>query len=53
MASNISKKALLEHPRVSLSPHIGAATIEAQENIGIELAEKIIAYYNSNGNGKN
>jgi D-3-phosphoglycerate dehydrogenase / 2-oxoglutarate reductase len=44
-------KALLEHPRVSLSPHIGASTLEAQRNIGIELAEKIIAYYN--GNGKN
>ncbi len=42
-------KALLEHPRVSLSPHIGASTLEAQRNIGIELAEKIIAYYNSNG----
>ena len=41
-------KALLEHPRVSLSPHIGASTLEAQRNIGIELAEKIIAYY-SNG----
>ena len=46
-------KALLEHPRVSLSPHIGASTLEAQRNIGIELAEKIIAYYNANGNGKN
>ena len=44
-------KALLEHPRVSLSPHIGASTLEAQRNIGLELAEKIIAYYN--GNGKN
>lgn len=39
-------KALLEHPKVSLSPHIGASTMEAQRNIGIELAEKIIAYYN-------
>ncbi len=46
-------KSLLEHPRVSLSPHIGAATLEAQRNIGIELAEKIIAYYNGNSNGKN
>lgn len=33
---------LLQHPRVSLSPHIGASTNEAQEKIGIELAEKII-----------
>jgi len=34
---------LLEHARVSLTPHIGASTLEAQEKIGIELVEKIIA----------
>ena len=31
---------------VSLSPHIGAATTEAQARIGEELAQKIIAYFN-------
>jgi D-3-phosphoglycerate dehydrogenase len=36
-------EALLKHPKISLTPHIGAATNEAQERIGIELAEKIIA----------
>jgi D-3-phosphoglycerate dehydrogenase len=36
-------KALLSHPKISLTPHIGAATEEAQERIGIELAELIIA----------
>lgn len=35
------RRELLEHPRVSVSPHIGAATTEAQENIGVELYEKI------------
>ena len=35
------RRDLLEHPRVSVSPHIGAATTEAQENIGVELYEKI------------
>jgi len=35
--------ALLKHSKISLSPHIGAATNEAQERIGIELAEKMIA----------
>jgi D-3-phosphoglycerate dehydrogenase len=35
-------KALLSHPKISLTPHIGAATEEAQERIGIELAELII-----------
>jgi len=33
---------LLKHPRISLTPHIGAATNEAQERIGVELAEKLI-----------
>ncbi len=39
------KKALLQHPRVSVTPHIGASTAEAQTNIGLELADKIIAFY--------
>ena len=39
------RKDLLNHPRVSLSPHIGAATLEAQRNIGLELADKIIAFF--------
>lgn len=38
-------KRLLMHPNISLSPHIGASTVEAQSNIGTELAEKIMAYY--------
>ncbi|WP_445747327.1 D-2-hydroxyacid dehydrogenase [Polaribacter sp.] len=33
---------LLMNPEVSLSPHIGAATKEAQDRIGIELATQII-----------
>ena len=33
---------LLLHPRVSLTPHIGASTGEAQEKIGIELAQQLI-----------
>jgi len=36
---------LLQHPSISLTPHIGASTLEAQENIGIELAEKLIKYF--------
>ncbi|HEY1039410.1 MAG TPA: D-2-hydroxyacid dehydrogenase [Bacteroidia bacterium] len=34
--------ALLNHPKISLTPHIGAATNEAQERIGVELATRII-----------
>jgi len=37
---------LLRHPNVSLSPHIGASTREAQERVGLELAERIIQYFN-------
>lgn len=33
---------ILMHPNISLTPHIGAATQEAQERIGLELASKII-----------
>jgi len=38
-------EALIHHPRVSCSPHIGASTVEAQSYIGMELAEKIIAFF--------
>lgn len=34
---------ILQHAKISLTPHIGAATNEAQERIGVELAEKLIA----------
>lgn len=38
-------QALLSHPKVSLTPHIGASTNEAQERIGTELANLIIDYF--------
>ena len=37
---------LLSQKNISLTPHIGAATNEAQDRIGTELADKIIAFYN-------
>jgi D-3-phosphoglycerate dehydrogenase len=40
------RKDLLSMEKISLTPHIGAATNEAQDRIGIELADKIIAFYN-------
>lgn len=39
------RRDLLEHPGISITPHIGAATAEAQFNIGTELAEKLIAHF--------
>jgi D-3-phosphoglycerate dehydrogenase len=34
---------VLMNPKISLTPHIGAATLEAQDRIGTELAEQIIS----------
>ncbi|WP_374950642.1 D-2-hydroxyacid dehydrogenase [Mucilaginibacter sp.] len=39
-------QAVLSHPKISLTPHIGAATNEAQERIGVELASLIIGHFN-------
>lgn len=33
---------LMKHPKISLTPHTGAATLEAQDRIGEELATQII-----------
>ena len=37
---------VLMHPLVSLTPHIGAATLEAQDRIGLELANQITKLLN-------
>lgn len=34
---------LLMHSKISLTPHIGAATLEAQDRIGTELASQIVS----------
>ena len=39
-------ESLLKNEKISLTPHIGAATSEAQDRIGTELADKIINFYN-------
>ena len=36
---------ILMNQKISMTPHIGAATKEAQKRIGIELAEQIINLY--------
>ena len=33
---------ILMNPKISLSPHVGGSTIEAQQRIGVELAQKVI-----------
>ncbi len=44
-----SNKELFESPlrgldNVILTPHVGGSTMEAQENIGVEVAEKLVKY---------
>jgi D-3-phosphoglycerate dehydrogenase len=39
------KDVLRQHSKISLSPHIGGSTKEAQERIGIELAEKVVEFF--------
>lgn len=36
---------LLTHPNISLTPHIGASTNEAQDKVGMELADQMIAFF--------
>lgn len=36
--------ALLSHPKIVTTPHLGASTREAQERVGTEIAEKIRDY---------
>lgn len=38
---------VLMHPKLSLSPHIGAATEEAQDRIGSEMAGYLIEFFGS------
>ena len=39
---------ILMHPKISLTPHIGGSTIEAQDRIGKELASQIIDLLKNN-----
>jgi len=41
--------ALLNHPKISVSPHLGAATLEAQRKIGLKLADKVIEFFGEEG----
>lgn len=37
-----AQAALINHPNVSVTPHIGASTVEGQARVGVEIAERII-----------
>ena len=38
---------LLQHPKVSLSPHVSSSTIECQQRIGNEVADIVIDFFKS------
>jgi D-3-phosphoglycerate dehydrogenase len=40
---------LVNHPKVSVTPHIGAATKEAQARVGLELATKVANFFAGKG----
>jgi len=40
------KHELLNHPKVIVTPHIGASTIEAQKRISINLAQQLYMFFN-------
>jgi D-3-phosphoglycerate dehydrogenase len=37
-----AQKDLVNHPNVSVTPHIGASTVEGQARVGVEIAERVI-----------
>ncbi len=39
------REALYTHPKVSMTPHIGASTSEAQTRIGVETVDTIINFF--------
>ncbi|HET8899926.1 MAG TPA: phosphoglycerate dehydrogenase [Rhodanobacteraceae bacterium] len=42
--ADVFESALIGHDNVILTPHIGGSTLEAQDNIGIEVASKLVRY---------
>jgi len=42
--NDVFESPLREFDNVILTPHVGGSTIEAQENIGVEVAEKLVKY---------
>lgn len=38
-----SSAALIAHPKVVATPHLGASTVEAQENVSIDVCEQVLS----------
>lgn len=41
-ASDSPASRLIAHPRVVATPHLGASTVEAQENVSIDICEQVL-----------
>ena len=41
---DIFESPLTRHDNVILTPHVGGSTLEAQDNIGVEVAAKLVRY---------
>ncbi len=41
--------ALVDHPNVICTPHIGASTLEAQENVAVMIAEQFVDFFTGKG----
>lgn len=41
--------ALIQHPKIVTTPHLGASTEEAQEKVAIQIAEQIVDMFNDKG----
>ncbi len=37
-----AQASLINHPNASVTPHIGASTVEGQARVGVEIAERVI-----------
>ncbi len=44
-----TNRELLNHPKLLCTPHIGASTREAQENVGILIAEQFVDFFSGKG----
>lgn len=42
-APNSSAEALCRHPKVVATPHLGASTVEAQENVSLDVCAQVLA----------
>ncbi|MCZ7558407.1 MAG: D-2-hydroxyacid dehydrogenase [Bacteroidia bacterium] len=42
-----AQTALINHPNVSVTPHIGASTVEGQDRVGAEIAQRVIDAFNA------